>query len=291
MGGRAARLTLLAVTGALALVAPSAQAGIPGPTVDLGHAGGFEYKKAPFEDVVSQAGAPVLCDSGDTPTGGGGTISGSGKTAALNSSYPNTGPPGAFWHAEGSTSSTPRTVTTYVICGPADLSYSHSTSPVSAVGNPGDVVPLSDSCDGNEIALGGVRGEGGDVRILATRVTGGGSALSSTVENFADVSANASQYYACTEAYDPSQRTASVKVPSGKARKATTRCHSDEAVIGGGLTSTSGGEPAISTWATWTRPFDSNDKKRTPDDGWQVKLQNDSQGGNKLKVYALCEPR
>ena len=273
---------------ALLLAAP-ASAGIPGPTVSLGRAGGFEYKKASLADVVSQAGAPVLCDGGDIPTGGGGTISGSGKTAALNASYPNSGPPGDFWQAEGRTSSTPRRETTYVICGPAALGWNNGTSPVSATGDPGDVLTLNDAClSGTE--LGGIRGSGGDVRILANRATGG-TGWSSTVENFDDVSASATQYVTCTGVYEPTQRTASVQVPKGTARKATAHCQHDEAVISGGLASTSGGEPAISTWATSTRPWDSKDKKKTPEDGWQVKYQNDSQGGNKLKVYALCEPR
>ncbi len=283
------------LTGAVLIAsAGPANAGTPGPTVSLGSAGGFEYLKSTFEDVVSQAGAGALCDGGDSPTGGGGTISGPGATAALNASHPFTGPPGDGWQAEGSASDTGRRVTTYVICGSVDATYNVGTSPLSAAGQIGDVVPLSDVCGPGENALAGFEGEGGDVRFPASYPSERYASWAATARNFANTPASATQYANCfsDDEYKPKRRTESAKIPPGKAGKVTARCKSSEAAIAGGfLAATSGGDVEHDAWVTSTRPFDSTDKRRTPDDGWTARAQNDGDAKVTLTVYAGCQPK
>jgi hypothetical protein len=284
-------LGLLVAAGMIA--AAPASAGTPGPTVSLGTVGGFEYLKATFEDVVSQAGAPILCDDGDEPSGGGGTISGSGKTAALNSSYPFSGPPGDGWQAEGSTTGAAgRTVTTYAICGPAAIGpYGTSGGNLSPAGEVGDVATVEDVCEGDEASLAGFRGSGGDVRFPLSRPDGVLSSWSAIAQNLGDEAANANLYRTCTLDYDPVRRSEFVRIDSGESGKVTARCKKSEAVINGGFASTVNGVGQRDTWVTSTRPYDSGDRKKAPDDGWRAKAQNSSDEKVKLTVHAVCQPK
>ena len=94
----------------------------------------------------------------------------------------------------------------------------------------------------------------------------------------------------CLDDYDPAIRTEAKQVQSGSAGKVTAKCKASEAVIDGGFGSTQGGSTDVrNMWVTSSRPHDSKDKRRTPDDGWTVKLRNTDAAKAKLTAYAFCE--
>jgi hypothetical protein len=281
-----------AIAAAGLICAAPASPGVPGPTVSLGSAGGFEYLKATFPVVASQqAGAPVDCDVGDGVIGGGGSISGNGANAALNASYP-TGFEGEGWIAEGSSSSSGRTVTTYAICGPDPFEFSNANGTLEAAGGDLDTSTDSQGCPAEQ-TLYGVNGSGGEVRILQLRPATNGLLWTSTVQNLADINAEYTVWYSCIEGLDPVLRQSdTVSVKPGDAGKATARCKAGEAVTAGGLFSAVGGQPRRDTWATSTRPYDSKDNKKTPDDGWTIKVQNGRDGGRtNIAAYAVCQEK
>jgi hypothetical protein len=275
----AAVLVGVAVTG-------SASAGSPGSAVSLGRVGAIEYLKAVQPGVVTQEGLAADCDAEDSATGGGGTISGSPANSALNRTAPSGA--GNGWRAEGSTTGiTSRKVTTYAICGHAEILYSVAGGTVSPAGELGDVTGTTQGCSESEIALGGADNFGGNVRIVQNRPIGL-TDWTMTAQNHASVQGTYSIWYGCSDAYDVSRRAKSTTVRRGDVGQATATCKRGEAVINGGFAMTAGGEPKRDTWATSTRPFDSDDRKKTPDDGWTVRAYNDSNAKAGLTVYAVC---
>jgi hypothetical protein len=276
---------------ALALASP-ADAGSPGPTVSLGSAGPIEYLKATSANVNSQSGSPAECNGGDAVTGGGGAVSGPGENAGLNATAPiDVG--GSGWMAQGRTTGVdPRKVHTYAICSPEAGGWSTGTSPLDATGQTNDTLAATESCGPGETIFGGISGSGGDVRVISTHPDA--DEWHSFVQNRSLSSANATSWRQCTTAYEPQARegVAKAKIKGEKSGKATARCKPDEAVLAGGVEIAAGGEPARHTWTTATRPWDSEDRKKVPDDGWLVKAYNyNSDGKVKLTAFALCVPR
>ena len=282
------------VLAASLVLAPPAGAGIPGPTESLGSAGGFEYLKATFPVDETQAGATVACDEGEGVTGGGGSISGSGANAALNATYPSTSELffGEGWIAEGSASSGARTVTTYAICRGDPIGFSNGTGNLDAAGGAFDMTTDAQGDSFKQVIF-GVQGSGGDVRILQLRPATDGLSWTTTIQNFAGESAQYTEWYVGNPALDPVLRQSdAITVKPGDTGKATARCKGGEAVTAGGLFSALGGEPRRDTWATSTRPYDSKDNRKTPDDGWTIKVQNGRDTGKtKIAAYAVCQEK
>ena len=282
------RVAVIAVATVIAGVAATgpASAGSPGLTDSLGRVGSIEYLKAVQTGVTTQEGPAAECDAEDTATGGGGTINGSPSNSALNRTSPQS--LGAAWRAEGSTTGiTSRKVTAYAICGPAEIVYGVAGGNLSPAGEFGDVIGTSQGCSEPETAFGGIESFGGDVRIIETRPIGL-TDWSNTVQNHAAVQGSYTVWFGCSDAYDVSRRSESTSVKPGEVGKATATCRRDEAVITGGLAMTVGGEPKPDTWATSTRPYDSKDNKKTPDDGWAAKAYNDTDAKARLTAYAVC---
>jgi hypothetical protein len=272
---------------AAVLAAALATAGSASAGTSLGSVGTIEYLKVTQTDVVAQDGPGASCDEGDTVTGGGGSISGSAANGALNGTAPSGSPNG--WRAEGSTTGiSPRKVTTYAICGEATFGYTTANYNVDHAGDSDDVTQASQGCSATETVLGGVRGVDGNVRIFRNQPTSANTQWAISVQNFANVDATATHWWACTDDYDVTRRSDSPTVRRGEAGKATVICERNEAVINGGLAITASGDPQRDTWAVATRPWDSSDKKKTPEDGWQAKAYNDSDGKVRLNVYAMC---
>lgn len=289
MGGRRAGIVAAAFACALATAAP-AYAGSPSPpSVSLGTAGVFEYMKSSLEGVTTQSGPPADCPAGQEVVGGGGTISGSGLQASLNATAPtNFG--GEGWLAEGTSTGTGRKVTTFAICTAGDFGWNTGTSPMQPAGDPGglDSLYMSDGCSSPERAIAGVAGDGGNVRLVATRPVGA-SNWEVQFRNFGATGADGTLTYRCTSDFDTANRNEAARVRSGESKTVKAKCRSGEAVINGGFASTlSPVAFAEATWATSTRPFDSGDDGKVPEDGWQVKLQNDGEEASRLNVHALC---
>jgi hypothetical protein len=278
------------VTGAviaLALAAPlGARAGSVGPTVSLGTAGAYEYFKATFTDVDAQAGAPADCGAAQNVIGGGGSVSGKPAAAALNRTSP-TSTQGVAWVAEGRPlGGGTRNVTSYSICSPAANAFSNGTSGI----DPGGTTTLSDACVlGDELFGLGIQGSGGDVRLLESSFPTLDSAHS-TGQNVGDSAADLTEWYACIADYTQVLRSNQTFVASHDSAKSTARCQDGEAVIFGGFASTVNGNPARKTWVTASRPYDSKDAGKTPEDGWSVKAQNNRKGKSLLSAYAVCVP-
>jgi hypothetical protein len=285
MGGRAARITLGVIGAGLVLAAP-ASAGIPGPTESLGSAGSYEYYKATFANVASQAGAPAECEPGLNVTGGGGSVSGKPSGGALNRTSPTT-IDGDSWTAEGrALGGGTRTVTTFAICSPMANSFSNGTS----IADPGAVLTLTDSCGPGQELLGfGIHGGGGDIRLLESSLSGT-SDITSIGQNVGNTAGTLTEWYSCQDNYVAAVRIDQSFVPGHESGKSTARCKSDEAVIFGGFASSAKGDPARKTWVTSTRPFESKDSNKVPEDGWTVKAQNNRKGRVLLSAEAVCAP-
>ena len=261
--------------------------------MSLGSSGPIEYLKASHENVVTQAGAPADCDAGDAVTGGGGVIGGPSESAGLNASVPtNTG--GDGWLAQGKTTATsdPRRVDTYAICGTQALGWSSATLPLDAIAQANETRAFPEPCNPGETGYGGIAGAGGDVRIISSYPVDEG--WFSFVHNRSTSATNATSWRACTAAYETKRRLSSstTKVKGEQGGKAIAKCKGREAVLAGGLVTLAGNDPARHTWASATRPWDSKDRKKVPDDGWLAKIYNyNSDGKVKLAAFALCAPR
>jgi hypothetical protein len=280
-------VTIVAAAGMATLAAAlPASGGTAGPTVDLGNAKGLKYLKAPFEEVVTQAGPAVACPGDREATGGGGAISGATHNALLNSSYPTSAPEG--WHSEGSRQGGPaRTVTTWAICGKVDMLQSQSTTTLT----PGQEFSSGFACsEGLDATSGGVEGDGGLVRI--TGMNPRQEPPFDWVNSFRNVGTTNSvvrDYMRCTAEYELTYRSASTRVEPGQAGVVKATCARSQAVAGGGLRPTKAGNFTNGMPAIASRPIDSKDSGTVPDDGWLAKAHNFLETRATLTVHAVCK--
>lgn len=269
---------------ALVVLPPAALGRTPGPTESLGKAKGLEYVRAKSEGVVSQDGAPADCDAERSATGGGGQISGNPEDAFLNATYP-TQLSADGWQAEGTTTGSARTVTTYGVCGPDEVTYVASAGFVIGEGN---AYAPNNACPGDAMATGGgVRGEGGNLLIVRTQWS-----LPPSTPDWTSVVQNApgtgdstvTSFAGCSADYDLRYRKSKAEVRANRAGKAIVKCKTGEAVTGGGLDF-----PTYNSWAYATRPWDSKDRKKVPEDGWLVRHYNGNALPYELTAFAVCK--
>jgi hypothetical protein len=285
---RGLRAGISVAAAGLAVLAGSvpAQAGLPGAPVSLGKSHGLKYVRAKFTDVVSQAGPPAPCDPGRYLTGGGGSISGAGMNAGLNATYPSISLAGQAWQAEGQTSgASARTVTTYAICGKDEVTYPNPGS--GFVVHQGNAYAPTTLCTGPDLPTGGgVRGQGGDMRISRTQPSVPPSSVgwSSVVQNRAAADTTVTDHVGCSDLYDLHYRDHDGKVKPHKTGKVIARCKGKEAVTGGGFDYL-----GYDAWGISTRPWDSKDDRgKTPDDGWSASLYNSLDEPVPVTTFAVC---
>jgi hypothetical protein len=150
-------------------------------------------------------------------------------------------------------------------------------------------VTVSDPCTSSEVFGFGVSGQGGDIRLLESSMTGT-TELTAVGENVGQTTGSLTDWFACKPNYAAAVRLEQVSVPGHDSGKATARCKKHEAVIFGGFASSAKGEPAQKSWITSARPFDSKDSGKTPEDGWTVTAQNSRNGKVTLSAQAVCAP-
>lgn len=271
----------------LGTAAPPAWAGTAGPTESLGMSRGLEYLTADFAAVASQAGPNVLCDGGDTVTGGGGRISGDPATAHLNATRPIS-TAGEGWVAEGTADSGSRTVSAFAICGGRAVSWVPlGPAPVPS----GNVYGSGTACPQQEQngVGGGVGGTGGNIRILATFPFRPTYDWGSYVYNAGGTQASISEYAGCSTAYPVRYVSDSVEVGAGKPGSLRVRCGKRQAVTGGGFDLGEPGFESPETRLVSSRPVDLKpDANHVPDDAWLAKAYNGSAETQPLHVYAIC---
>jgi hypothetical protein len=269
-------------------LAPGAQAGSPLPTDHLGSSGLIEYLRTKFPNVVSQAGPATACPLDTELTGGGASISGSAKDGHLNSSGPVTS--AESWEAEGrSSASGGATVTSWAICGPADMTRVSSTENVSE-----NVAQFNSSlsCPSGELPVSpGISETEGDIQLLGLFP---GSAPNSWLLSAANASASpgVAKYWAlCSGGYPVRFREASREIKEKETGKVIAKCKGREALIGGGVKVVRQSVWQESVPALAVRPWDSKDDAgKTPDDGYYAKTYNGTRKTVTQTAYAVCTP-
>lgn len=90
---------------------------------------------------------------------------------------------------------------------------------------------------------------------------------------------------ACLAGPSPAYRTRTVTVPDGEAAYGSARCPKGKTVIGGGIYID--GE-AIASHVVASRPWDSADAGKVPDDGWRAGVVSNSHDDLTMTVHAIC---
>jgi hypothetical protein len=263
--------------------APYATAGTPGATVSLGKSKGIEYSQAKFRSVVTQVTQPATCDGDAEVTGGGGSMAGPAATSALNESYPM---PENAWHAEGSSTGGAKTLTAFAICGPVDAEYASSQT---AAPENGAVIHGYAGC-GPNLMGGGGGASGGGIRLIAS-VAGGPLTSPGWTPAVVNPTMDDTLFdsYAICAPYDIKLREAQTKLKAGEDGKVTAKCKPSEVVLGGGFQGRKGEVIGFRTLAMASKPWDSADNRKTPDDGWQVRASNAEPSLNvELVAVAVC---
>jgi len=276
---------MIATGAALAVLASSASAGTPGPTVSLGSAGGLDYFKATFENVVSQAGATAECSKGDHVTGGGGSVNGDPSSAELSVIAP-TSTPDDGWTAKGASTSTPRKVATYAICGGRATDINTSTSSFVA----GSEFSSGEECDPGDASLsGGISANNGDTTIATMRPDFLG--VFDWNNRFAlESDDTVSRHVVCAATYPRTVRRMAAPVRRDAAAKLVRECRSGEKVLGGGFETHDGDATfPFEVHAIASRPWDDPaDANKVPEDGWLAKAHNDTGAKLTLRTFAVC---
>lgn len=282
MGNRVAGTAIAIV----ALLAPAvADAGTPGPTASLGKSKGFQYFTGSYAAVVTQTGQPAMCKPGQSATGGGGSISGNAANSVLHETYPDTtGETG--WVVEGSSPNS-QTMRAYAICGPLAVSYETSQSPI----DPGHAAAGGPNCPMGSSPVGGgagATGPGLQPVLSSPRLPPStpGWTVVLTHQGMDDTLFNT--FAVCSTGYQLRYRSASARLKAGQSSRATAKCREEEVVIAGGFSSEKGGVSSYDSHLVTTRPWDSKDKRKTPDDGWQAESYNESATNLRVIAHAVC---
>jgi hypothetical protein len=284
LGGGSITGIATALLVALALAAP-ANAGTPGPTVSLGSAKGLEYVKANFPSVVSPAGAPADCDAGDVATGGGASISGPALSGTVVDYHPTT-TAGEGWSATATTGEDPITETTYAICGAEDVDYSLTPASVPSTG----FFEITGECASGSVVSGGLAKDNPELPILASEPIDTNSDADSTPDdgwhvtgtNNTGMSEAVTLSMGCTTAYELTYKRKVREVGAGKAKAVKAKCPKRYPVGGGGFSADFPGQ------LNQTMPWDSRDRKKTPEDGWSTKLFNTTPDEGEITTHAIC---
>jgi hypothetical protein len=285
MRGRAIAAWLVVTLAAVG--APGSASAAHGPTESLGKAGSLEYLRTKLTDVKTQAGPETACKGTDQIAGGGAAIGGKPNRSHLNSS--GLGASTDSWLGEGRTSHGSETVTSWAICGPATTTEITSTDMLGT-----SQYNAGFSCNPGESLSGGVTSADGDVLVSGLFPDDGQSDIFDWVDSYQNVSSTTTTVQSsvvCSADYAVERMTADVKAKPGSAAKAIAECGHGEAIAGGGLWMSVNGIGQDDVSAQATRPWDSKDKDKTPDDGWFAKSFNGTGAKVTLTSYASCVPR
>jgi hypothetical protein len=283
-GGLAGTIAWI-VLSATAAVAPTlALGGTPGPTESLGTSHGIEYMTAKFESVLSQAGAPAVCDANDYVLGGGGSINGDPSSAELSVTAP-TDIPDDGWLAKGASVGGPRTVTTYAACGNDATDTTTATSSFAA----GAEFSSGEECDPGEVSLsGGVAANNGDTTIAAIRPD---YVVFDWTNRFAVESDDTvSRHVVCASEYSRTVKGKTASVRKDTAAKVVRKCNGGDEVLGGGFEVDNDEiQLPFEVHAITSKPWDDpQDANKVPEDGWLARIYNDTGAKLALKAFAVC---
>lgn len=272
---------------ALGVAAGPALAGTPGPSVSLGKSKGIEYFKGTYRDVVTQTNQPVECDisgGGEVEvTGGGGSISGPAETSTLFESHPL---PQEAWQVEGASTAGVQKMTGYAICGPVDLVYAINQTPITTNSSTYVLATCPDPIGGG----GGATGAGLRLNMTQPVLPPSTPGWSSQMVNTTG-SDSLFDYYGICGTYDVRFRRAVTKIDDGESGSVTASCKKSETLLGGGFAGIKNDAVGYQIDLLATKPVDSkDDKKKVPDDGWQVKAANIA-GLNNLELTAIATCR
>ncbi len=263
-----------------AIAAPSALAGSPSATKSLGEQDGIEFLRTKSPSVVSQAGAQTLCTGSDQVTGGGAGIVGDGSKSHLNTSGPIAGDQG--WLAEGRSKS-PKTVTTWAMCGAGAVATTSSTDQFEKI----EQYNTGFTCAAGEALSGGIQGTGGNVLLFGMFPSEGVFDWTDSYGNASSSEASVRSTMICSSAYAFTRRTQTAVAKDREAPRVVAKCVEGETVIGGGVQVLKDGIIQSDVRALQTRPWDSKrDANKRPDDGWMVSSQNRT--GTKVDVHAIA---
>jgi hypothetical protein len=267
-----------------------AHAGSQGPTKSLGKAKGLEYRTATFPSVASQAGATVACKDDTFALGGGGLIDGADGLSALTSSAAvdvNPDDSANSWQALG-TSTAGRDEQTYAICSKAALPFAPGFT--SFPGSPG-IQTREASCPSGRLISGGIfNDDGNPVRILESTPIDTSSDLDSAPddgwrlvgENNGGSTSTPIIFMMCSESAELTYVSKNKNVPQGALGKSIAKCPNRYAVTGGGFEAQAVGP------ASGLSPWDSKDRKKVPEDGWQARVYNASIDTVAVTSTAIC---
>ena len=257
-----------------------AQPGLPGQ-LSLGKSKGLEYFKATYQQVVTQTAQPVTCAAGDV-SGGGGALPGNPKTSAVNDSYPSADD---TWQVEATSTSGAKDLTAYAICDPdGGLGITSNQCPLGENGS----LFATAFCGGSSMPIGGgMSASGPGIRLIRSKPS-----LPPNSFGWAAATYNPTMDDTLVDTYAICGMNDGVKYRDSKPiklkhkeeGKATAKCKSDEAVMGGGFEGTKNQTVGLRVLASVSKPWDSKDKGKTPDDGWQIRVLNAS--GQKVDALA-----
>ncbi|MDX6586402.1 MAG: hypothetical protein QOI31_875 [Solirubrobacterales bacterium] len=267
-----------------------AHAGSQGPTKSLGKAKGLEYRTAMFPSVASQAGATVTCKDETFALGGGGFIDGADGLSELIGSSPadlNPDDSANAWQALG-TSTTGRDEQTYAICAKEALPFEPGFT--SFPGSPG-IQTREVGCPSGRLVSGGIfNDDGNPVRVLeSTPIDNGSDPDSAPDDGWRLVGENTGGsvstpiiFIACSETAQLTYVSKDKNMPQGALGKSIAKCPNRYAVTGGGFEAQGVGP------ASGLSPWDSKDRKKVPEDGWQARVYNASIDTIEVTSTAIC---
>ena len=267
-----------------------ASAGTQGPTKSLGKAKGLEYRTAKFPDVASLAGATVACKSDTFAWGGGGLIDGGDGLSNLYTTAPPSidldGSADA-WQALAESSGS-RDERTYAICGKNPLSF--IGGPTSFPSTPGVQTASAGCTPPDHVVSGGILNDSNPVRLLESIPIDTGTDVDSTpddgwqitAENTSGSASNPIIVIGCSPTAKVSYVEKTANVAQDSVGKAAAKCPRRTVATGGGFDALSGGNPSGLV------PWDSKDKEKVPEDGWQAHVYNATLDTLQVTSHAIC---
>ena len=243
----------------------------------LGAARGLEYIRSAPAKVGEQDDRTAACPDGTEALGGGGAVEGPSGGARLNENYPVL-ELGSGWVAEGSSRAKKRELRAYAVCT-RNIDVTIASDSMGVGLGSDQTTAQNRGCPSlGYPSGGGVSATGAGIETVNNFYLAGGSPGWYTTALNPTMTDTVVQFHTACVPPDRSRfvrESKPVALKPGESGEAIAHCRRGEVAEGGGWRAERGDPGEYrSAAAIATRPWDSADRGRTPEDGWLVKARN-----------------
>ena len=284
--GRVSALIAATALATIALAAP-ATAGLPTATESLGKSGGLEYGLATNPAVTNPETTTAACAANRNAVGGGATIGGPIADGKVTASAPTSTAATSWEGSAHSISGNPLQARSYSVCSKSEVEIETQTTGIGTTTEVGH----SPACEpGLRVVGGGASANGGAIEIRSSHPFDAGSDADTQPDdgwetrlyNSSGGSVTVTSYVICSATLKPRYVLKNVNLGPTSGRSGKVKCPRNTVASSGGF------ETELDARLNDSRPIDTGDAGKVPDDGWSVAVHNPVGLGGSVSLGIVC---